>query len=165
MSMVRSRIKKRFMLLLLFHNFNVFLYLQIQRNVLLLQVVYLIKFLRSLVTLVIAFIVSVNIRPHFHAEIENASMTNPLRNYSNRTLTFLNNLLDDCETQSNSFMIHFSSSVQFTEAIKQFWYVFRRDTCPCVFDLNLQKMRLGIIISFYINRTSSYKLCRIFNDI
>ena len=150
--MFRSRIKKkRLMLLFLFHNFNVFLNMQTQRNVLLLQVIFLIEFLRSLVTLIIAFVFSFDKRPHFHAEIENATMTNPLRNYSNRTLTFLNNLLDDCETKSNAFMIHFSSSMQFSKAIKQFWYVFRRNACPCVFDLNLQKMRLGIILSFYID--------------
>ena len=120
---------------------------------------------RSLVIKIFFFIFSFFKRSHFHTERENTSVAKSLWNDSYCTLAFLNNLLDNCETKSNTFMIHFSSSVQFTKAIKQFGYVFRINSCSCVFYLDFQKMISRIIVSFDINGSSLRKLRCIFDDI
>ena len=104
-------------------------------------------------------------RSHFHAERENTSMAKPLGTNSNCPPTFLNNLLDDCESKSDALMIHFSSSMQFTEATKQLWDVFSLNSCSSVFHMNDQKPRLGIVVSFNINGASSRKLSCILNDV
>ena len=131
---------------------------------------FLVNFLNHLIwskviTVFFFFFYSFYIRSQLHAKIENTSFTKPFWTDANRSSTWLNNLFDDCQTQSYALMIHFCCSMQFTKATKEFGDVFRGYSRASVFDMNNKITRLGVVVGFNINGSMLCKLSCILDDI
>ena len=79
-------------------------------------------------------------------------MSNTFGDNINASTTFLYNLFDYCQSQPDSFSVHFGRSVKLAKSTEQFFKVFLSDSSPSVFNMYYKAAYLSIITGFYVYR-------------